>query len=92
MQMCSNQEIITCITRLRDQGNFTKANRTRYYETNLNRFILSHSSPLLQLNTARDLGHSGEGQLSRNMLWSMKEIVSTNESLKDLMKLFHNSS
>ena len=35
---------------------------------NSQRFTLAHSSQLLHPNIANSLGHSGEGQLSQNML------------------------
>ena len=54
--------------------------------------MLAQSSPLLQSNNVQNLGCSGEGQLSRDILWNMKEIESTDKRLKDLMKLFHNST
>ena len=59
---------------------------------NSNRFIIAYSSPLLQDNTAQNLGYSGEGQLSRNIWLNRTEIETTDERLKNLMKLFHNST
>ena len=40
----------------------------------------------------KNIGYLGEGQLSRNMLWNMTEIVPTDHCIKDLIKLFHNST
>ena len=53
-------------------------------------FILAYSSPLLQDNTVQSLGCSGEVQLSKNMLLNRTYIETTEDRLKDLMKLFHN--
>ena len=58
---------------------------------NSNKFILACSSPLLQDTTARDLGYSGEGQLSKNMLLHSAELETNDARLKDLVNLFHNS-
>ena len=49
------------------------------------------SSPLLHPNIANSLGYSGEGQLSQNMLKDNDKILSSEERLNDLMKLFKNS-
>ena len=59
---------------------------------NSKQFILAYSLPLLQLNTAHDLGYSGEGQLNRNALWNNADMFSSDARLKDLMKIFHSSS
>ena len=56
---------------------------------NYNRFILAYSSPLLQDTTVRDVGCSGEGQPSKDMLLHSDELETSDERLKDLMKLFH---
>ena len=48
---------------------------------NSNRFILAHSSPLLQDATAHDLGFSGEGQLSKDMLLNRKDVETSDERL-----------
>ena len=57
---------------------------------NPHRFILSYSSSLLQPNAVNNLGYSGEGQLSRNTLWSKDNVESSDERFKDLMNFFHN--
>ena len=58
---------------------------------NYNRFILAHSSTVLKDTTAQDLGYSGEGQLSKNVLLNREDLITSDERLQDLMKLFHNS-
>ena len=55
-----------------------------------NRFMLAHSSLLSQPNIMHDVGWSVEGQINRNTLWNKTGIASSDERLKDLMKLFHN--
>ena len=57
-----------------------------------NMFILAYSSHLLQDNTAQNLGYYREGRRSKNTSLNMPEIETTDERLKDLMKLFHNST
>ena len=57
---------------------------------NSHRITLAHSSPPLKSNTAKNIGCSGEGEPIINLLWNRAQIASTNERLKDLMKLFHN--
>ena len=57
-----------------------------------NKLLLDYSSPLLQDDIVQNLGYSGEGQRSKNMLLNRKEIETTDEHLKDLMKLFNNST
>ena len=59
---------------------------------NSHRLMLAYSSPLFKSSAVQNLGKFGEGQLSRNTLWSRTEIESTDECHKDLMKLFHNST
>ena len=63
-----------------------------FRKENSKRFILFYSSPLSQLNNVHDLGYSGEGKLSRIILWNNADILSSDGHLKDLMKLFHNST
>ena len=58
---------------------------------NSHRFILAHSSPLLQEETVNALGYSGEGQLSKNLMMHRSMLETRDERLKYLMKLFHNS-
>ena len=59
---------------------------------NSSRFVLAYISPLMQNTTAQNLGYSGERQASKNILLNMTEIETTDERLKDIMKLFHNST
>ena len=54
-------------------------------------FTLACSSLLLSQSITNSLGHSGEGQLSQNILRDNANTLSSDERLKDLMKLFHNS-
>ena len=58
---------------------------------NFNRFILAYSSPLLQDATAQDLGFSSEDQINKNMLLNRTFLETSDERLKDLTRLFHNS-
>ena len=55
---------------------------------NSNRFILACSSPLLQDEKVHDLGFSGEGKLSKNTQLNRTELETSDERLKDLMRLF----
>ena len=59
---------------------------------NSNRYILAYSSPFLQDNTVQNLDYYGEGQLRKNMMLNMTDIETSDERLKDRMKLFHNST
>ena len=52
--------------------------------------MVAYSYPLLQPNTTNDLGCSGKGQLS--MSGRKTNVVSSDDRLKDLIKIFHNSS
>ena len=56
------------------------------------RFVLAYSSPLLQPVIVNDLGCSGEGELSINTLQNNMSKSSSDTLLKDLMKIFHQSS
>ena len=58
---------------------------------NSHRFILAHSSPLLQEENVNALGYSGEGQLSKNILMSRAMLETSDDRLKDLLSLFRNS-
>ena len=51
-------------------------------------FTLAYISPLLKPNAVNNLGHTGEGQQSRNILWSKTNIESSDERHKNLMELF----
>ena len=58
---------------------------------NSDRFILAYISPLLQDKTSQDLCYSGQGQLRKNVLLNRTDAEISDERLKDLMRLFHNS-
>ena len=59
---------------------------------NSHRSMLAYVSPILQANTVNNLGFSIEVKLSRNTLQRKANIESSDEYLKDRMKLFHKST
>ena len=92
MQINSNQEGKPCRIRLCDTGNFTKANWTSYYERKLTSFQIILQFTLLKPNTVNNLGCSDDRKMIRDTLCDKDDVESSDESLKDMIKLFQNST
>ena len=76
-----------CIMQVTSQHLMEKA----IMKENSYRFILAHSSPLLQEDSVSALGYSGEGPMSKNILQNRSALETKDEGLKELLLLFHDS-